>query len=373
MKKYFSSLFCQRYKILWLLFFVFSISSLGQSTKPKNIVIMIGDGMGTNYVSASVIALDGDPFKKFTSVGLSVTCSADKLITDSAAGGTAIATGYRTNNYSISINPSGKPLKTIFEHAEELNKSTGVVVTSSVTHATPATFLSHIDDRNKENEIAEQIVNGNADIVIGGGTDYFKPENAGGGRKDNINLVDTIKSKGFSYFETAGDLFDADPGNKIYALLDSDGLLPAGDRDFTLGELTKTALNHLSRNPDGFVLMVEGSQIDWAGHSNDGSTAMKELEDFNTAVNVVLDFIEENKNTLLIITADHETGGMSINGGSVEGDSLQLAFTSGGHTAEMVGVFAKGPGEELFSGVYDNYMIGRKLFQLLDEDYQFLQ
>jgi alkaline phosphatase len=195
-------------KIRSVLIIIISFISLvyAQEKRPKNIIIMIGDGMGVNCVSASVISLDNDAFKRFKSIGFSETASADKLITDSAAGATAISTGYRTNNHWIAVDPETKSsLKSIFEYAEEQNLSTGVVVTSTVTNATPAAFLSHINDRNKEDVIASQYINDGVDVVIGGGLKLFIPKSQGGKSKDNIDLRSKIKSEGYEFYNNAKD------------------------------------------------------------------------------------------------------------------------------------------------------------------------
>ncbi len=340
---------------------------------PKNIIILIGDGMGVNYVSTSVLLLKNDPFRRFTTTGFSVTCSADKLVTDSAAGATAIATGYRTNNLMLSINPETKePMLTIFELAERLNKSTGIVVTCSITHATPSAFVAHVEHRNMELEIAKQIIEKKLDIVIGGGKKFLTPKSLGGDRTDELNLITSITNNGYKYYDSYNKLKNDKPVDKFYALFEPVGLPKASDRDYSLGDLTKIALEYLSKQPNGFVLMIEGSQIDWAGHQNNQDYLISEMEDFNTSVNAVLDFAEKNKETLVLVTADHETGGMNIIGGDVDGCNLDLKFSVGHHTADMVPIFAKGPGEEEFGGVMDNYMIGRKLFMLMDKSYDFL-
>jgi alkaline phosphatase len=153
--------------------------------------------------------------------------------------------------------------------------------------------------------------------------------------------------------------------------LEEEQLKRANERNYSLAELIKKTLPLLSKNEKGFILMIEGSQIDWGAHENNQEYTLSELNDFCGAINVALDFAEENGNTLVVVTADHETGGMSINGGKPDGSEITMKFTTTGHTAEMVGVFAKGPGEELFRGVYDNFMIGRNLFHLLNPDFQF--
>jgi alkaline phosphatase len=339
--------------------------------KPKNIILLIGDGLGINSVGISILSLQNDPYRSFNSIGLSITSSADNLITDSGAGATALATGYRTYSRYISVDTVGNPLYTLFDHAKKIGKSTGIVVTSSVTHATPAAFISKVEDRSLETIIAEQLVQLDVDVVIGGGYKFFKTIEQGGIREDEYDLSSVIKQKGYNYVEEISEMFHLDKSNKFYALLGEGGLERASERNYSLGDLTKAALSNLEDNPEGFILMVEGSQIDWAGHSNDPEYLISEIKDFNEAINEALLFAKEDRNTLVVVTADHETGGMTIIGGEPGGKNLELRFSTKGHTAELVGVFAYGPGEELFRGIYENYMIGRKLFYLIDPQYVF--
>lgn len=327
--------------------------------------------MGLNYVSVSLLQDNKSPFYQFNSIGFAITKSADDLITDSAAGATAIATGHHTNNKYISVDPNNKPLYTIFEHAKSLGLSTGLVVTSDVVCATPSPFIAHHYSRHDKFILAEQYSQSDVDVIIGGGTDYFLPVSYGGKREDEQNLINKLKSKDYNYYSKIDDLLIANPTQRFYALLEKDALPEASKRDYTLGDLTIIALNNLEKNPDGFILMIEGSQIDWAGHDNQVSYVLNEMSDFSTAISACLDFANKDGNTLIIITADHETGGMAIEDGTPDGEKLEINFSSKKHTAGVVPVFAKGPGEELFKGIYDNYMIGRKLFHLLDQSYQF--
>jgi alkaline phosphatase len=365
----------KKHLLFFLLVFVFLGSCISQNSNPnipKNIILLIGDGMGVSYVSTSVLSMKNDPFRKFSTIGFSVTCSEDNLVTDSAPAATAIATGYRTNNWTIAEDPwSDEPLTTIFELAEKLNKATGIVVTSSITHATPAAFVAHVKDRDDEFDIAEQETERKTDLFIGGGIKFFTPKSIGGGRTDGVNLLSKAKSNGYDYYDGYEKLKNSNLGKKFYALFDSTGLPKAAERNYTLGDLTEIALEYLGAQPNGFILMVEGSQIDWAGHRNNQEYLLSEMEDFNKAINVALTFAEKDGETLIVVTADHETGGMSIIDGSLDGSKLDLAFSSKHHTANMVGIFSKGPGEKEFGGIMDNYMIGRKLFKLLDEGYQF--
>lgn len=332
---------------------------------------MIGDGMGVNYFGTSLLNNPGSPFYYFKTIGFSITKSADHLITESAAGATAIATGYRTNNKQVSDSPNGKSLETILELAQKLKLATGIVVTSEIVDATPSAFITHSKSRYEKEDIAEQFTKSKLDVVIGGGLDFLLPGSSGGKRKDNKNLIDAVKSNHYDFYKNFDELKNKKSEEKLYAILSKDGLPKASERNYTLGDLTKIAIDNLSKDPDGFVLMVEGSQVDWAGHDNDADYLLNEVKDFTTAVRAALDFADADGNTLIIITADHETGGMAITGGNLDGSNLELNFVSKDHTAGVVAVLAKGPGEENFSGIYNNYEIGRKLFHLIDPEYKF--
>ena len=356
--------------IFYLLFFPLLIFAQ-ETERPKNIILLIGDGMGLNYVAADVLKYNNSPFKRFSTVGLAITKSIDDLITDSAAAATAIATGYPTKNRYIAMDTSYNKLYTIFEHAEKLGLSTGVVVTDAVVGATPAAFVTHHYNRSEKKEIAEQFLDIDIDVVIGGGAKYFLPSDSRHSDEEEINLVDQLRSKGYNFYYDFDGLSESVYSDKVFALLDEEGLPEADKRDYSLGDLTSLALKLLTANEKGFLLLVEGAQIDWAGHDENADYLLSEMDDFSTALKVSLDFAEKEGNTFVIATADHETGGMAITDGSFDGDNLKVEFLNSHHTAGFVGVFAYGPGEKLFGGIYDNHLIGRKLFHLLDESYQF--
>ena len=326
---------------------------------------MIGDGMGVSQVSFSILTNPSSAFKRFPVTGFSITCSADKLITDSAAGGTALACGERTKNGSIGVDSTGKILSSIFDLALQKNLSTGIVVTSEVTNATPATFLGHTPDRHNNELLAEQYTLLETQVVIGGGRRYFVPDTSGGKRKDNVDLLVKLKEKGYLVFDNFEDLNKL-VSQKYYALLEKEALKPAEKRNYSLSDLTKKALHVLSQNKKGFVLMIEGSQIDNGGHENNQERLVNEMNDFEKAMQTVLDFSEKNNETLVVVTADHETGGVAITGGEVDGKKLKIEFTTKNHSAAMVGVYATGPLSEIFSGINENYEIGLKLMKLIE-------
>ena len=324
-----------------------------------------------NYVFADVLKYNNSPFKKLSTIGLAITKSIDDLITDSAAAATAIATGYRTKNRYLSVDTSYNNLYTIFEHAEKLGLSTGVVVTDEVVGATPAAFVTHYHSRSERREIARQFLDIDLDVVIGGGAKYFLLADSRHLDEEEMSLVDELKSKGYNFYYDFKELTESVSSDKVFALLADDALLEADKREYSLGELTSIALKHLAANDKGFLLMIEGSQIDWAGHDKEPDYLLSEMDDFSNALKVVLKFAEKEGNTLVIVTSDHETGGMAVTQGSYDGASLRIEFINSYHTAGFVGVFAYGPGEKLFGGIYDNYFMGRKIFHLLDESYKF--
>jgi alkaline phosphatase len=353
-----------------LILFSAAVLVFAQST-PKNIIIFIGDGMGLNYVAANIFQDSNNPFQKFTTTGLSITSSADRLITDSGASATAIATGYRTYNLAIGVDTNREVLTNIMELARTLDKSTGIVATSSVTHATPASFAAHVTERKFEIEIAEQMVKSGTDVVIGGGLGFFLPVENSGKRTAGDDITGTIKDKGFNLYTSIDQLKKSKKDKPFYALLEMEALKPAGERPYHLKELVSSAIEYLSRDNDGFVLMVEGSQIDWAAHDHKTEQLYKEMSDFSGAVNLALEFADKRGNTLVLVTSDHETGGGAIVKGKPDGTELEMKYNSDGHTPSFVGVFAKGNGEEVFSGIQRIDEIGRKLFQLLQPGYSF--
>ncbi|MFO7974631.1 MAG: alkaline phosphatase [Candidatus Hydrogenedentota bacterium] len=349
--------------ILAIAFLLIPLTALAaEDALPKNVIVMIGDGMGVAHVTAARIVKGELHFERCAVGGFSATHSANRLVTDSAAGGTALATGERTNNGMVAMAPDGTPLKTLLEYAEDAGKSTGVVVTCSVTHATPATFLAHVEDRDQQPRIAEQIVEGDADVILGGGWGFFVPKShKGSERNDEKDLLAEL-GKRMPVALTPEQLHGLGDVDSFAGMLAPDYLLWAEDRDPSLAEMTSMALDALSKNPNGFALMVEGSHLDWAGHDNDEEHIVAETIDFDKAVGAALDFAEANGETLVVVTADHETGGYTILNGKLEEKTLSKSnFGTGGHSAEMVPLFAEGPGATALGGIHDNDEVGRIL------------
>lgn len=330
-----------------------------KSEKPKNIILMIGDGMGVSHVFAGLTANHGKLFLnnlKYT--GFSKTQSADDFTTDSAAGGTAISCGIKTYNGAIGVDVDTMAVKSILEEAEEKGLATGLVSTSAITHATPASFIAHQPSRNMYEDIAADFLKTDIDVFIGGGTTHFTE------RKDNRDLTEELRAKGYQV-ETDMDKIAKVSKGKLAGLTADVHNGRVAERGNMLPEATKTALNILDNNNDGFFLMVEGSQIDWGGHANSTIYIVEEMLDFDQSIGKALDFAEKNGETLIIVTSDHETGGLAVAGGDFESGMVKGAYTSDGHSAVMVPVFAYGPGAEKFMGIMENTDLYKKMKQLL--------
>lgn len=330
----------------------------------KNVILLIGDGMGLTHISAGMYFNNNQSqFERFPVAGLHKAYSASDLITDSAAGATAFASGIKTYNGAIGVNTDSMPVKTILEQAEEKGLSTGMVVTSTLTHATPASFIAHVRNRKFDEEIATFFLKTEVDFLAGGGKKFFDQR-----ANDGRNLVKELQAKGYQindFSQNAESATPPDPSkNFIYFSADGDPAKASEGRTY-LAPYSVAAAKHLKqRSEKGFFLMIEGSQIDWGGHANNSDYIVSEVVDFDQTIGKILDFAAADGETLVIVTADHETGGYAINPGSELG-KIRGAFTTNLHTAQLVPVFAFGPGSELFSGIYENTAIYEKMKAVL--------
>ncbi|MGB0525901.1 MAG: alkaline phosphatase, partial [Flammeovirgaceae bacterium] len=331
------------------------------SSKPKNIIFLIGDGMGLNQISAGLTANKGElNLELFKHIGLSKTYSSSSYITDSAAGATAFSIGKKTYNGAIGVDKDTIPTKTILEMAEENGLSTGLIATSSITHATPASFIAHQPSRKMEYEIAKDFLNTDIDVFIGGGKTFFAD------REDDRDLIGELKDKQYDVQFQLADV-QASSSTKLVGLLADKGMPKISEgRGDMLAIATEKAITLLSQNDSGFFLVVEGSQIDWGGHANDIQYIIDEMLDFDKAVGKALEFAANDGNTLVVVTADHETGGLSLIDGNMEKGEVEAAFSTLHHTAVMVPVFAFGPQGEQFTGIYENTAIFDKFLTAFD-------
>lgn len=372
-----------------------------QAPEVRNVVFMIGDGMGLAQVAATMIDR-GDSalnLERARFIGLSKTGSANNRVTDSAAAGTALSTGVKTYNGAIGMDVDKNPRPTILEKAEANGLATGVVATYSVTHATPASFVAHVPSRKMEERIAAYYPDSGIDLFFGGGKKFFTE------REDGRNLTKELETQGYTIvysldellsFEggrsdeegehpsvegcrsgTDGDLSDAENncptarGARIGALLAHEAMptMREGRGDY-LPKATEKALNLLKNNSDkGFFVMIEGSMIDGGCHAGDPAMVFAETVDFDRAVGAAFDFADHNPGTLVVVVADHETGGLTLPSGkpdfSLSDQGVKYEFSTGGHTAILVPIYAYGAGAENFSRIMDNTDIPKTMERLL--------
>lgn len=327
---------------------------------PKNVILMIGDGMGISQISAAIFSSDTAlAFEQFPVVGIHKPYSGSNLITDSAASATAMACGVKTNNGAIGVNQDSVPVTSLLEEAEGDGLATGVITTSTVVHATPAAFLAHQPSRKMFEEIALDLIDSGVDLLIGGGKKYFDQRSS-----DYKNLSQELSKKNYhvsDYFQTnLEDLEPAPHKNLVYFTANGDPVPVSKGRKYLPIACRMAAPFLQDRSSKGFFLMVEGAQIDWGGHAKDSDYIIEEMLDFDRAITEILNFAKRDGQTLVIVTGDHETGGYALNPGSQQG-KLIPAFTSDYHTGTMIPVFAFGPGAELFGGVYENTDIHKKI------------
>jgi alkaline phosphatase len=324
--------------------------------KAMNVIYFIGDGTALPQVYAGMLATRQDlVFPKFPYIGVVDTHSASNDITDSAAGGTALASDHKTNNAMIGMNPDTIPVKTLLEVFAEQGKETGIVVTSYVTHATPASFYAKVPHRRQYEDIAVQMAeNPYINLIIGGGMKHFNQ------RKDSINLVERMENElGWKVYDT---LVDIDTTCKKFAVMADENHMPkATERGDFLPRAVKTAIQTLDDAENGFFLMVEGSQIDFACHANDSAWMVDEVVDFSQAIQIALDYAEEHGNTLVVVTADHETGGLTLPDPKGKYTNVVFNYSTGSHTCLPVMVYAYGPGAEQFTGWMQNTAIKGKI------------
>jgi len=332
--------------------------------QPKNIILLIGDGMGLSQISAAMYSNKNRlNLEYFPVVGFHKSYAYNDLVTDSAAGATAFACGVKTYNSAIGMTRDTLPCTNILEEAEAKGLATGLVATATIVHATPAAFIAHQPLRVQYEEIATDMLDVEVDLLIGGGMQYFTRRES-----DRRNLVKEFKNKGYEVYSYLDRDLAQLPfntrANLLYFTADKHPVPVAAGRDYLSFAARLSPYFLEKRSDQGFFLMIEGSQIDWMCHSNDAQGAIKETLDFDRAVGEALDYARESGNTLVIVTADHETGGLALNPGSKMG-KIDGAFTTNGHTATLIPVFAFGPGSDLFSGIYENTDIHQKMRQAL--------
>ena len=355
--------------------------------KAKNIILLISDGMSLTQVS-SYRLLKGGPNERiavdtFPVSGIVLTHSKDAIVTDSASSATAFSTGKKTNNGALGLDQDNQILENFTEKIDKYGYVSSLISTSEITHATPAAYASHVDLRWKTDEISLQMMDSDVMTILGGGRHFFIPEEMGGKRSDEVNLLEEIESSHTILTKKSDmDSFDHSNKGKVVGLFADEALRDAETPDNhslepTSSEMLEFALKRseqfTSDGCKGFFVMVEGSQVDWAGHANNLDYLKREMQDFDEAVKTALDFAKSNQETLVIATADHETGGLLIEPATptnYTSPEVKFSFNTGigygSHTGVPVPVYAYGPGSENFTGTLDNTDIYYAMVEALD-------
>lgn len=362
------------------------ITKSGENLKPHNVIYLIGDGMGFGAVSSLLLSQDGETgFEMAPVIGLNETQSANNYVTDSPAGGTALATGTRTCNGFLGVGPDSVQLVSILKKAQQMGKKTGIVVNTTLTEATPGAFYAGVTSRSMSYRIAEQFTQSGVDVAVGAGLSAFI------NRPDSVDLTAVLIDKGYdvyldwkSVLNTHSEKFvgilemgDVHRRNKssnktagaadgAEVCLAAKLAAEASDGDTTrfsqpteyLEKASIKVIEQLSKNaPNGFFLMIESAIIDGYGHNNDSEGMIEEMQEFNRTLKALVEYVNEHPNTLLVVTADHETGGTGVAYKSHpvnEPQGLKLNFSTKGHTGTVVPIFAYGAGAHEFAGIFQN-------------------
>lgn len=338
-------------------FVILSVPGLAQKKHPKNIILLIGDGMGVAQVYAGIVANKGHlNIERSQFIGFHKNQASNDFVTDSGAGATAFAIGQKTYNGAIGVDSLKNPQATILEIAEKNGLATGLLATCSITHATPASFIAHQPSREMKEEIASDFLKTDIDVFIGGGRNHFAK------RKDGKDLIQVLKTKNYQIAENIEEVAKISSGKLAGFLADEEQVKISEGRGDQLLQSTKVALNILKQNKKGFFMMAEGSQIDWGGHANDTQYIINEMLDFDKVIGEAFDFADKDGNTLVIITADHETGGFSLIDADKEGH-VEGKFTTKNHTGVMIPLYAYGIGAVDYAGIYFNNDIFGKMLK----------
>ena len=384
--------------MLALLFATSCNNNVAEKPQVKNVIYLIGDGMGFGAVSSLLLSEDSvTGFEQAPVIGLSETCSANNYVTDSPAGGTALACGIRTKNGYLGVDPEGKPLTSILRKAQAMGKRSGIVVNTVLTEATPAAFYAGVTSRSMSFDIAKQFTESGVDVAIGAGLEPFIK------RPDSLDLTATLINKGYDVHldwktvlgttskkfvgilpmgdvhrrnesgnTTAGAADGAEVclAAKLAASSEENGdTTRLSEPTVYLEKATAKALEVLSNdNRQGFFLMIESAIIDGYGHNNDSEGMIEEMKEFDNTLRQLVAYVNQHPETLLIVTADHETGGTGVSYKSYEVGSttpVQLSFSTKGHTGTVVPVFAYGAGAEAFAGIMKNTDLPKKMEELM--------
>ena len=339
----------------------------------KNVIYMIGDGMGLAHVSMLMVENKYEPtaFDRAQNVALIKTYSSNNRVTDSAAAGTALATGYKTNNSMIGMTPDSVAVESIMAKAQRAGFATGLAFTCYLQHATPAAFYAHAEHRDSMRMITADFVKSGVDVALGGGRALVDRYFA----KQDKNYVDEMSALGYQVVLSTDELAQVEQGKVLGLVADYNMPKALEGRGDFLVQATKKALEVLSNNvaaenKKGFMLMVEGSKIDYRAHANDPEGLLAEMRDFNECVMAAMDFADNNPGTLVVVCADHETGALGLVSNKTDfklsESGIRYTFGTSSHSGTMLPVYLYGTGAEKFNGIMNNTDIAKQLMELLD-------
>ena len=327
--------------------------------KVKNVILMIGDGMSLAHMYKAWTANRGQLWLENAQyTGLSKTWCTNRLVCDSGSGGTALATGQKTCYHAVGTDPQGNPLTTLCDLAKAKGKSAGIAVTCRLWDATPCDFSCHNLDRDKEQELIGDYPTSGLDYAFGGGAKYFT------NRADGRDIFKELEANGYHVSRTWDDLAAWKSGKVFAVPYDVDTPLP-DERGDLLARASLKGIELLNQNRNGFFMMVEGSQLDDYGHFNQLDLLMKETLDFDQTIGKMMKWAAQDGETLVVVTADHETGGLTLVDGNKDEGKVTCCFSTKSHSGVMVPVYAFGPGSEQFSGIMENTDIFKKIKALM--------
>jgi len=337
-----------------------SFESDGKETAVQNIILMIGDGNGLAQISAGLFGNGGQlNLTQLKNIGLVKTQAADDFTTDSAAGATAYSTGKKANNRALGLNPDGDSLANLPEILDQYGFRSGIITTDQLTGATPGAFYAHHSERDDSDQIAAFLPKSKLDLFIGGGERDFT--------RFADNRLDELEKSGFIMVKSLGEILGS--GANRIGYFASEGSIPSmeNSRGEYLMKSAGLATQFLGKNDSPFFLLIESGMIDSGGHANTTSMIVTEMQDFDQAIGEMILFADQNPGTLVIITADHETGGVSIPQGNVSKREVELGFYSDDHTGIMVPIFAYGAHSGDFRGVYENTAVFEKIMAIVNK------
>ncbi len=326
---------------------------------PGSVILIVADGAGVAHWSLAVLADSNLAIRRMGTAGLVDTRGSNHVVTGSAPGATALSTGVRTFMGAIAVGPDSAPHETVLEAAAARGMATGIITTTWIVDATPASFTAHVPSRGQLAEIASQMGEAGVNVIMGGGRLAFLPT----WRSDSVDLLGQLQQR-YSYVETAEDLLqlDTDTVTSLLGLFAEQGMGIAAERPVRFADMVSAAIAVLDNDPDGFFLMIESEESDTRAHQNvDEEILVTEMLEIDGAVRLALDYQERHPETLVVVTSDHETGGITLT--HDQDRNVVIQYSTQSHTGALVPLFASGPWAERFGGLLENWEVGQLLLQ----------